>query len=123
MRLRYAVSAIALSVVLFQPSQAQVKVTFGRRKPVTMKDLDQARDPSPVFVDKALLQKVHSVAILTIAGPNKVALGFKHADTMPLLSRAETLLVQRLTAAGFTVQPLEKTRELVSKEWLSTTID
>ncbi len=125
MRLSHAVGAMALAVVLFQPapSPAQVKVTIGRRKPVTMKDLDEARDPSPLFVDKALVPKVHTLAILTVAGPGKVALGFKRAETTPLLARAETQLVERLRAAGFTVQPLEQTRALVSKEWLSTSID
>src|ERR1022692_376256 len=125
MRLQYVMGAIALVVVLFQaaPLQAQVKVTIGRRKPVTIKDLDEARDPSPLFVDKALVPKIHTLAILTVAGPAKVALGFKRAETTPLLARAETQLVERLRAAGFAVQPLEQTRALVSKEWLSTSID
>ena len=125
MKRHFAITAMTLSLIglLPAPSSAQVKVTFGRKKPITMKDLDQARDMHPLFVDKELLAKVHTIAILTVTGSPKVNVGFKTADTTPLVARAETKLVALLTAAGFAVQPLDKTRELVAKEWLSTSID
>jgi hypothetical protein len=96
--------AIALALVLFQPpSEAQVKVTFGRKKPVTdknseaRKELGLDRNTAPLIIDKDLAAKVHTVAILTIAGPPKVSIGVKSADATALLAHAEAQLVSLLT--------------------------
>src|SRR5258708_39722195 len=119
MRLTNAITTIALLIAFLLPAPARGQITFGRKKPVTDKTKEAAselgldRNKDALSFEKGLAAKVHTVAILTIAGSPKASIGIKSTDAMPLLAHAEMKLVSLLTAAGYTVQPLDKTRETV----------